>query len=296
MRIRFLAASLAVALGASLAHADTRSDYSIYCFDLFQTDPGHVDYPRSVNGTAGTRPITGGSFSWDMTSRGWMPTTVDPFLRQTADAATSLTNVPVEFGPGCSFFSGTESRIVIQGTKLSAPFSSGTAPAQIRVHYHVILENEYAGSGASVGAVNGVNVNAPGLFDSTSISLTDSGGAALLDAPQGATVTDQSQGPLTRKTVEGEVLVNAMLNYGPAEEQNSKIGITFFAGTQATTANPSVLVTADAAALGGDTAVTDVTSLDPDVVFTVVVPEPGSAALALTACATVALCGRRRRG
>jgi hypothetical protein len=142
--------------------------------------------------------------------------------------------------------------------------------------------------------VNGVNVNAPGLFDSTSISLTDSGGAAVLSAPQGATVTDQSAGPLTRKTVEGEVLVNAMLNYGPAEEQNSKIGITFFAGTQTTTEAPSTLVTADAAALGGDTAVTDVTSLDPDVVFTVVVPEAGAGAGALTACLALALCERRR--
>jgi hypothetical protein len=291
-----IVAALAVAFaGASFeARADTRSDYSIICLDLFQSDPGIATYPSSTNASSGTHPApAGGSFSWALFSDGWMPDPGFPFLAQAAEVWTSFQGVTIPFGSGCQFFSGTESRIVIHGIKTSAPSEWGTAPAQIRVHYHVILENEYTGTGASVGAVNGINIDAPNQFGSANLSLNDSGGAPVLMVPQGTTVGDVSIGQLTRKEVEGDLVISDLFDYGPLSANH--VGITFFSGTQTSTPNPTALVTAQAASMGGQTAVTDVTSLDSNVVFTVVVPEPGMGALGAAAVACLASMASRRR-
>ena len=292
-----LGAALAVAFGSAGfdARADTRSDYRIICLDFFESDPGIVTYPNSVNESAGTHPVlAGGSFSWDLFSDGWMPGPGIPFLNQTAETWASLAGVTIPFGPGCQFFSGTESRIVIHGVKPTAPGEWGTAPAQIRVRYHVILENEYAGTGANVGAVNGITVDGPNQFGAADLILNDSGGAPVLTAPQGTTETDVSIGPLTRKELEGELVISDMLDYGPLSA--SLVDITFFSGAQFSTESPSVLVTAQAGSAGAQGAVTDVTSLDPNVVFTVVVPEPGAGALGAVAVACLsAMTSKRRR-
>lgn len=294
-----LGAALAFALGTAPldAHADTRSDYHIICLDFSENDPGVVTYPSSTNGSTGTYPVpAGGSFSWDLFSDGWMPGPGIPFLNQTAETWASLAGVSIPFGSGCQFFSGTESRIVIHGIKTSAPGEWGTAPAQIRVRYHVILENEYAGSGANVGAVNGITVDAPNQFGTTDLILNDSGGVPALTAPQDTTVTDVSIGPLTRKELEGELVISDMLDYGPLSA--SLVDITFFSGAQFSTENPTpVLVTAQAGSAGGEGTVTEVTSLDPNVVFTVVVPESGAGALGAVAvaCLGAMTSGRRRR-
>ena len=294
---REIATALAIALASAsfAARADTRSDYSIFCLDLSSSDPGVATYPSSTNASSGTHLVGGGSFSWDLFSDGWMPGPGIPFLNQTAEAWTGYQDVTIPFGANCQFFSGTQSRIVIHGVKPSAPAESGTAPAQIRVHYHVILENEYAGTGASVGAVNGIQVDAPSQLGSANLSLNDSGGAPVLSAPQGATVGDLSIGPLTRKEVEGDLVISDMLDFGPLSA--SLVGITFYSGTQTNgTLNPTALVTAQAASMGGQTAVTDVASLDPSVVFTVVVPEAGASALGtISFVCLAALASRRRR-
>jgi len=298
-----LSAALAVALGGASfeARADTRSDYRIICLDLLQSDPGIATYPSSTNASSGTHPAPGGgSFSWDLFSDGWMPGPGVPFLNQAAEAWASLQGVTIPFGPICEFFSGTESRIVIHGINPSAPGASGTAPAQIRVHYHVILENEYAGTGvnvANVAAVNGITVNAPNQLGAADLILNDSrGGAPALTVPQGTTVTDVSIGPLTRKEVEGDLVISDMLDYGPLSANH--VDITFFAGAQISTeVVPSVLVTAQAGSMGGEGAVTDVTSLDANVVFNVVVPEPGARAVGgvAVACLAAMASGRKRR-
>jgi hypothetical protein len=291
-----LSAALAVALGSTPfeARADTRSDYSIFCIDLISNDPGVASYPSSTNSNSGTHLAGGGSFSWDLFSDGWMPGPGIPYLTQGADAWAEFQGVTIPFGSGCQFFSGTESRIVIHGIKPSAPAESGTAPAQIRVHYHVILENEYAGSGANVGAVNGVSVNAPSQFGTANLILNDSGGAPALTVPNGTTITDVSIGPLTRKDLEGELVINDTLDYGALSA--NLVDITFFSGAQFSTEVPAgVLVTAQAASMAGETAVTDVTSLDPAVEFTVVVPEPGAGALAAVALSCLSALGARRR-
>jgi hypothetical protein len=222
-----------------------------------------------------------------------MPGPGIPFLTQAAEAWASFQDVTIPFGPGCQFFSGTESRIVIHGVKPSAPAESGTAPAQIHVHYHVILENEYAGTGANVGAVNGITVNAPNQLGAADLMLNDSGGVPALTAPPGTTVTDVSIGPLTRKEVEGDLVISDMLDYGPLSV--SHVDITFFSGAQVSTGNPTVLVTAQAASMGGQGAVTDVTSLDSNVVFTVVAPEPGASALGAVAVVCLAAVASKRR-
>ena len=292
-----LGAALAVALGTAPfdARADTRSDYHILCLDFSESDPGIVTYPMSTNDSAGTYPVpAGGSFSWDLFSDGSMPGPGIPFLTQTAETWASLTGVTIPFGPVCQFFSGTQSRIVIHGVKPSAPGEWGTAPAQIRVRYHVILENEYAGTGANVGAVNGITVDAPNQFGTADLILNDSGGAPALTAPQETTVTDVSIGPLTRKELEGELVISDMLDYGPLSA--SQVDITFFAGSQFSTESPSVLVSAQAGSAGGEGTVTEVTSLDPNGAFTVVVPAPGAGALgAVSVSCLAALASRRRR-
>lgn len=300
-----LSAALAAALGSAPfeARADTRSDYRIICLDLLQSDAGIAGYPSSTNASSGThQPPSGGSFSWELFSDGWMPGPGVPFLNQAAEAWASLEGVTIPFGPICEFFSGTESRIVIHGIKTSAPGEWGTAPAQIRVHYHVILENEYTATGvnvANVGAVNGITVNAPNQFGAADLILNDSrGDPPALTVPQGTTVTDVSIGSLTRKELEGDLVISDMLDYGPLSA--SHVDITFFAGTQISTeVVPSVLVTAQAGTMGGEGAVTDVTSLDPNVVFNVVVPEPGASAVgavAVACLAAVASSRKRRAG
>jgi len=291
-----LGAALAIAFGSSSfdARADTRSDYHIICLDFSQNDPGIVTYPNSTNASAGTYPVPGGgSFSWDLFSDGWMPGPGIPFLTQTAETWASLTGVTIPFGPVCQFFSGTQSRIVIHGVKPSAPGEWGTAPAQIRVRYHVILENEYAGTGANVGAVNGITVDAPNQLGTADLILNDSGGAPALTAPQGTTVTDVSIGSLTRNELEGELVISDMLDYGPLSA--SHVDITFFAGAQFSTESPSVLVTAQAGSAGGEGTVTDVTSLDPNVLFTVVAPAPGAGALGTVAVSCLAALASKRR-
>lgn len=280
-----VAIAVALALAAAASRADTRSDYSIFCLDLSASNSTPFLYPSSANANAGSHGTNGGSFAWDLRSDAWMPSAGFPFLTQAAEAAAAFQNVPIEFGPGCQFFAGSESRIMIRGASLAAPGSYGTAAAQIRISYHVILENEYTGTGASVGAVNGVNVSTPTQFDSTSLSLTDSGGAPVLSVPGDAVVTDGSVGALTRKEVQGSVVLNDMLSYGPGVL--NQIGVTFFSGAQATTGT-TASVTAQAASLAGDTAVTDVVSLDPNVAFAVMVPEPGGAALGLGALLALA--------
>lgn len=292
-----LGAALAVAFGSASfdARADTRSDYRIICLDFSESDPGIVTYPNSMNESAGTFPVpAGGSFSWDLFSDGWMPGPGVPFLNQTAETWASLEGVTIPFGPVCQFFSGTESRIVIHGVKPSAPGEWGTAPAQIRVRYHVILENEYAGTGANVGALNGVSVNAPNQFGNADLILNDSGGDPALTAPQGTSVTDVSIGPLTRKELEGELVIPDMLDYGPLSA--SLIDITFFSGAQFSTEVPAgVLVTAQAGSAGAQGAVTEVASLDPSVVFTVVVPESSAGALGAVAVACLAAMASSRK-
>lgn len=290
-------AAIAAALGLTLAcvaaesGADTRSDYSLFCLGVTQSDPGSFTYPFSENGSIGTVLPSGGRIDWELLSDARMPGAGVPFLTQSAHASVSLENISIQFGPGCQFFAGSESRIVIRGVKPSAPQEVGTAPAQIRVRYHVILENEYGGTGATVGALNGIQISAPSQFESTLLGLADSGGDAVLSAPEGAAVTDLSQGALTRKEVEGSVVVNEFLSYGPGTL--TQIGITFYSGMQAVS-GAGATVTARAAALAGDTAVTDVVSLDSGVTFTVV-PEPGGAALALTAIGAIGVRSARRR-
>lgn len=287
-----IAVACAVGLGAGVARGDTRSDYSVFCLDVFDSNSTPFMYPSSMNTSVGMQPISGGSFSWDLYSDALMPGVGFPFLTQSAEATAAWQNVPIDFGPGCQFFAGSVSRIGIRGRNLLSPGAFGTAAVQIRVNYHVILENEYGGTGASVGSVNGIDISTPTQFDSTTIGLTDSGADPVLSAPEGAMVTDQSSGALTRKEVTGSVLLNDMLSYGPGVV--NLIGITFYAGAQASSGSPAI-VTAHAASLAGDTAVTDVTSLDPNVDFTVIVPEPGGAALALAAGAALALRRRLRR-
>jgi hypothetical protein len=288
-----LGAALALGVSASApVSADTRSDYNILCLDLIHYDPGVTGYPSSANSNSGTHPVTGGTFSWNLHSDGWMPGPGVPFLMQGADASATWQSVPIEFGAGCQFFSGTESHIVIHGIKQSAPSATGTAPAQIRVQYHVILENDYGGTGATVGATNGINISAPGQSDSTTLGLSDSGTDPVLSVPQSASVTDLSSGTTTRKEVTGASIISAMLAYGPLSA--NQVGITYYAGATGAANNPTANVTAYAGALGGNTAVTDVTSLDPDVTFTVA-PEPGLGALEAAALATVATRALRRR-
>lgn len=285
--------ALAVALATVplAARAGTRSDYMVVCLDLSLSDPGFQLYPYSSNSSFGTRPVGGGSFSWDLFSEGRMPGAGIPYLTQGADAWAGYENATIPFGAGCQFFSGNQSQIGIVGRYLGAPQMTGTAPAQISVHYHVILETEFLGSGASIGATNGVQIDAPQQFGSANLSLTGSGGTPVLDVPQGAMVTDVSIGNLTRKEVEGVVVVNDMLSYGIGVV--NRVDITFFAGSQASVSDSPVAVTGESGSMGSQTATTEVVSLDPNVVFTVL-PEPGASVLGAVAFAGLGVLSRRR--
>jgi hypothetical protein len=222
-----------------------------------------------------------------------MPGPGVPYLTQGADSWSGYQNVTIPVGPGCRFFSGNESRIRVRGIRPATPEAFGTTPAQIRVHYHVILEAEYLGSGGRVGASNGISVVAPNQFGSASLSLLGSGGVPMLNVPAGATVTDVSVGDLTRKEVEGVLVVSDMLSYGMGVL--NEVEITFFAGTQASSVEFAVAVTGEAGSMGAQTALTEVVSLDPNVVFTVV-PEPGSPVLgALVLGALAAIWNRKTR-
>ena len=88
-------------------------------------------------------------------------------------------------------------------------------------------------------------------------------------------------------------MISDMLDYGPLSV--SHVDITFFSGAQISTGNPTVLVTAQAASMGGQGAVTDVTSLDPGVEFNVVVPAPGTGALGAVAAACLAAMASSRK-
>ena len=298
MRARMLGTAIVAALAIVVAsvpldlRADTRSDYNIICLDLAQYDPGLATYPYAENSSSGSMTVPGGSFDWDLFSAGQMPGAGIPYLTQGADAWARYQNVTIPFGAGCQFFSGNESRINIRGTRTGFPDAVGSAPAQIRVHYHVILETEYLGNGGRVGASNGINVIAPNQFGSASLSLSGTGGTPALMVPPDATVTDVSMGNLTRKEVEGVLVVSDMLSYGTGVL--NQVDITFFAGTQASAIETPVAVTGEAASMGAQTALTEVVSLDPDVVFTVV-PEPGADALGALAIGCVAALGARRK-
>jgi hypothetical protein len=275
----------------SPARASTRSDYAIVCLDLMQTDPGMAIYPYSENSSIGSRVAGAGSFAWDLFSSGWMPGKGVP-LTQGADAWAGFDNVTIPFGPGCQFFSGNQSRILVRGINPSTPGAFGTAPAQILVSYHVILETEYLGTGASVAATNGVNVIGKTVFDFANLSLTSTGGEPVLDVPEGATVTDVSIDQLTRKEVSGVMVVSDILSYGMGVV--NEIDITFFAGSQASAVDTSTVLTGEAGSMGSQTATTEVMSLDPNVVFTVV-PEPAASALGAAAIACLGAISRRAR-
>jgi hypothetical protein len=299
---RWLAPLLGVALVVAApgdARADTTSDFQVVCFDLALNLASQLTgFPFSQIASIDSASVGGGTLDWSIESSGQMPQTgVATQLEQSADTAVGYGNVTVPFGAGCQLFGGNRSTIVVAGEHVSDPGISGTAPAQIRVQYHVLLEVGSETTGTELSAQGGINVamaQSP-FFTSESLILADDGeNPPELMVPQGASVTDLSAGGLTRKDVSGETLVTTMLDYGP--NARNELMITFFTGsTGIRPGSGSGTLAGQTAAFGGETAVTDVTSLDPNVRFGVrFAPEATPGGLSLAALASLVALSRRR--